>query len=118
MEFDRYTIPLLIRGDHPPPLDERAEDALQDAHLAYLAKLHEDGHLPAAGPLLGPADRMLRGMNVFKVGPDRARELAEQDPAVRAGEFSIQIVPWMVPSGALRFSRTRFPHSTAEAEGD
>ena len=47
-----------------------------------------------------------------------ARELSEQDPAVRAGRFSVKVIPWIVPGGAVSFSRTRFPRSTAEAAGD
>jgi hypothetical protein len=41
----------------------------------------------------------------------------EQDPAVRAGRFSVVVLPWMVPGGAMSFSATRFPHSAAEAAG-
>ena len=51
MEFDRYTIALLILRPDAPDLDEEAAAALQDAHMAHLADLHEAGHLLAAGPL-------------------------------------------------------------------
>ena len=51
LEFDRYTIALLILRPDAPQLDEEAAAALQDAHLAHLADfLHEAGHLLAAGP--------------------------------------------------------------------
>ena len=40
MEFDRFTVALLIRRDDAPELDEGAENALQDAHMAHLADLH------------------------------------------------------------------------------
>ena len=46
-----------------------------------------------------------------------ARALVEEDPAVRIGRFSVKAIPWMVPAGALRFSRTHFPRSVAEVEG-
>jgi uncharacterized protein YciI len=118
MEFDRYTIALLILRDDAPKLDEPALDALQDAHLAHLAKLHEAGHLLAAGPLPGPSDRRLRGLCIFNGEPETARALEEQDPMVRAGRFAVEVLPWMVPRGAKQFSPTRFPHSAAEAEGD
>ncbi len=97
-------------------LDEASADALQDAHLAYLARLHEEGSLLAAGPLMGTADRRLRGLCIYRVGPDEARALGEIDPAVRAGRFRYDVVPWMVPSGAIHFTATRFPHSSAEAD--
>jgi uncharacterized protein YciI len=114
VQFDSFTIVLLILRPDAPQLDDAAAVALQDAHLAHLADLHEAGHLPAAGPL---SDEEFRGLCIMSVGPERARELADQDPAVRAGRFSVEVIPWMVPGGAVAFSRTRFPRSSAEAAG-
>jgi uncharacterized protein len=51
----------------------------------------------------------------LNVEPERARELKEQDPAVQIGRFSVKVMPWMVPAGAMAFSPTRFPRSVAEA---
>jgi len=115
LDFDRFTIVLLILRPDAPQLDEEAADALQDAHMAYLAELHEAGYLLAAGPL---SDETFRGLSILNVPPERARELKEQDPAVRAGRFSVEVIPWMVPAGAISFSPTRFPRSMAEASGD
>ena len=56
MEFDRYTIVLLLTPDDPPQLSEEEADRLQDAHLSHLAELHERGVLLAAGPV-GDPDR-------------------------------------------------------------
>jgi hypothetical protein len=114
MEFDRFTIALLILRPDAPELDEAAAAALQDAHLAHLAGLHEAGYLLAAGPL---ADEQFRGLAILNVDPERARELKEADPAVQAGRFSIKVIPWMVPAGAMMFSPTHFPRSIAEARG-
>lgn len=94
MEFDRFTVVLLLLRDDAPKLDGPALDAIQDAHLAHLAKLHEAGHLLAAGPTLGAPDRRLRGFCLFKVDPDQARALEDEDPAVRAGRFSFEIYTW------------------------
>lgn len=107
---------MVLRPD-APQLDEKAEAALQNAHMAYLAELHEAGHLLAAGPLLGAPNREFRGLSILNVGPEQARALKEQDPAVRAGRYSVTILPWMVPGGAMAFSATRFPLSMAEAMG-
>ena len=117
MEFDKYTIGLLVLREDAPKMSEAELDALQDAHLAHLAKLHEQGALLAAGPLSGAADRRLRGLSIYKVGPEEARRLGDQDPGVLAGLFTHEVLPWMVPAGALRFTRTRFPRSSAEAQG-
>jgi uncharacterized protein YciI len=114
VEFDHYTIVLLVlRPDAPVMSDEDAR-ALQDAHMAHLADLHEAGHLLAAGPLDDPN---FRGLSILSVDPARARELKEDDPAVRAGRLSLEVIPWMVPAGAISFAPTRFPRSIAEAAG-
>ena len=114
MEFDRFTIALsMLRPDAPEHDDETAA-ALQDAHLAHLAALQEQGHLLAAGPLDDPE---YRGLSILAVEPERARELKEQDPAVLAGRLSVKVIPWLVPAGVISFSG-RLPRSIAGATGD
>jgi uncharacterized protein YciI len=113
MDFDHLTVSLLVLRPDAPELDDEDAAALQDAHLAHLADLHEAGHLLAAGPL---SDEKFRGLSILRVGVDEARRLKEADPAVQAGRFSVEVMPWMVPGGAISFSPTRFPRSIAEAE--
>jgi uncharacterized protein len=115
VEFDRLTIVLLLLRPDAPEMDEEASAALQDAHMAHLADLHEAGHLVAAGPL---DDAGYRGLSIFNVDPEEARELSERDPAVRAGRLAVKVMPWMLPAGAVTFSPARFPRSIAEARGD
>lgn len=117
MEFDRYTVTLLVLRPDAPNLDDDALAALQDEHLAHLADLHDAGILAVAGPLLGSADRRFRGLSIWRADPERVKELVNEhpDPAVAAGRFSIEVLPWMVPSGAMAFSHTRLPRSMAEA---
>ena len=104
MEFDEFTIALLVSGPTPN------SDAFQDAHLAHLASLHDAGSLLAAGPLSDPAGE-LRGLSILSVPVDEARRLKEADEAVRAGVFSVRALPWRIPAGAMSFSRTFFPRS-------
>src|SRR5258706_4523058 len=117
MRFDRFTVTLLVLRPDAPQLDDAAAAALQDAHMAHLAALHEAGHLLAAGPLLGAGDHEFRGLCILDVDPETALRLQEQDPAVCAGRFAVKAMPWMVPGGAVAFTPTRFPRSVAEAEG-
>ena len=112
MEFDHLTITLLVLRPDAPKLDEEAAAALQDAHMAHLADLHEQGHLLAAGPL---SDEKFRGLSILRVDVDEARRLREGDPAVQAGRYSVKAIPWTVPAGAMSFTPTRFPRSIAEA---
>jgi uncharacterized protein len=118
MKFDRYTISLLLLRADAPALTEDEEARLQDAHMSHLADLHAAGHLLAAGPVLGSADRQLRGFSILKVDPPRARELKEEDPAVRAGKYRVETFEWLLPAGLISFSAGRLPRSVAEAQGD
>ncbi|TML94562.1 MAG: hypothetical protein E6G03_12200 [Actinobacteria bacterium] len=93
MKFDQFTVVLLLTPPDAPKLDDASAAELQDAHLRHLAALHEGGSLLAAGPLPGEPRRRFRGLNIFGTGPDEARSLAERDPAVRAGQFEIEVLP-------------------------
>jgi len=112
VQFDEFTIVLVVLRPDAPELDEAAADALQDAHMAFLADLHEAGHLLAGGPLDDPE---YRGLSIMNVDPKRALELRSQDPAVLAGRLSLKAIPWTIPGGAVHFTPTRFPRSVAEA---
>ncbi|MEE4544041.1 YciI family protein [Streptomyces sp. V4-01] len=117
MDFDTYTVVLLVLAADAPELDEVASAALQDAHMAHLAELHEAGHLLAAGPLLGGDGQALRGLSLLRVSAQEAVELMARDPAVQAGRFTLTVLPWMVPRGAVSFTAARFPRSMTEAAG-
>jgi len=117
MDFDQLTVVLLVQRDDAPEMTAAEEDALQDAHMSFLTDLHEAGHLLAAGPLLDPTSPY-RGLSILSAGVEEALALKEQDPAVQAGKYRLIALPWIVPGGAVTFSRTRFPRSIAEAFGD
>ena len=112
MQFDHFTISLMLRPADAPQLDEHRAAAVQDGHLAYLAELHEAGILLAAGPIDHP---LYRGLSIMNVEPQRAVELKARDEAVQAGVLAPEVAAWMVPAGAISFSPTRFPRSMAEA---
>jgi uncharacterized protein len=111
MEFDEFTISLLVSGPTPN------SDVFQDAHLAHLASLYDAGSLLAAGPLRDPAGE-LRGLSILNVPVDEARRLKEADEAVRAGVFSVRVLPWRIPAGAMSFSQTFFPRSMRDVAGN
>jgi uncharacterized protein YciI len=77
--------------------------------------LHDQGHLVAAGPLVGQDDERFRGIAVLSVDPDTARKLYSTDPAVRAGRLAVEVMTWMVPSGNVHFENVPHPRSIAEA---
>lgn len=90
----------LVRGDKWTPEKTPATEAIQKAHLENINRLAEMKKLVVAGPF-GDNGR-LRGIFVFKVGSiEEARELAETDPAVKAGRLALILHPWRVPEGIL-----------------
>jgi hypothetical protein len=111
MNLDRYCMALLTTRHDGPPSDDRHSDAVQDAHMAHLADLHDAGHLLAAGPVDGGE---IRGLLIFASDPAQTRELLLEDPAVRAGWFHVTVAPWMVPEGAMTFAAAAFPRSMAD----
>ena len=116
VQFEQYSIVLLTTPASPPRISDEERARLQDAHLSYLADLHDLGHVLAVGPLSDP-DGELRGLSILDVDAARARELKEADEAVRAGVFEVRAIPWTVPVGAMSFSRTRLPRSMRDVRG-
>ena len=93
MQFDRFTVVLLVRPPDAPDLTE--EEALVDQD-----------------------DQRLRGISVMSVDAETARRLYAADPAVLAGRLAVQVMTWMVPAGNVRFEHVQHPRSTAEADED
>lgn len=98
-----YYMGFLTRGPAWSPERTEASAKLQEAHLANIRKLAEDGRLLIAGPFAydpKEADQSLRGIFIFDTETQaEAEELAKSDPAVKAGTLAIRIVPWYGPYG-------------------
>ena len=107
--FDLRTVVYLRRGASPPDLTEEEDTALHHAHLAHLADLGRRGIIAANGPLLDQSDETMRGMSVYTVDAAEARRLAEQDPAVRAGRFRVDVARWAVGAGRIAFPEVDGP---------
>jgi hypothetical protein len=115
MRFDQHTVVLLTLDPDAPDMTDEQTAALQDAHLSYTADMIEQGHVIAAGPTVGPDARQMTGISVWSVDIATASRLCAQDPAVRAGRLTPQILTWMVPGGQLLFGRVPVPRTMAEA---
>ena len=112
VQLDRFTVTLLAARPDAPSLDEGGRQALQDAHLAHNADLHDAGHLLTAGPL---RHDVLRALGIWSLEPEQVEGHVAADPLVRAGRLSCTVMPWMVPSGAISFPPGRLPRSRADA---
>jgi uncharacterized protein YciI len=90
-----YHLVLLKKG----PAQPSSQDAeIQKQHIAHLEKLGADGYGMAAGPFGDDGD--IRGIVVLKVASAaQARELTEQDPAVKAGRLTVEVMTFLSPEG-------------------
>jgi uncharacterized protein YciI len=98
-----YYMGFLTRGAAWTPEVTEATKKLQEAHLANITRLAEDGRLLIAGPFsyeATDADQSLRGIFIFDTETRaEAEELAATDPAVKAGRLQIRVIPWYGPYG-------------------
>ena len=98
-----YHVALLRRG--PKWTAERTPEAVAagDGHMAHIQEMASAGKLLVAGPFLhgddAPKDA-LAGIYVFDVATlEEAVALTQADPAVKAGRFTVEVLPWLGPVG-------------------
>jgi uncharacterized protein len=118
VDFDTVTVAVLLLGPNAAEMSAADRDALQDAHLAHLAAMHDAGELLAAGPVLGDGDRELRGFSVYRsTDLDHVREIADDDPMIESGRMRHEFHVWTFPSGLVSFTHGRMPRSMADVLG-
>ncbi|HEV2141295.1 MAG TPA: YciI family protein [Candidatus Dormibacteraeota bacterium] len=101
MKLDAYTVVFLWRPADAPQLPEEELDRLQAEHVAFNARMREEGHALVTGPLSGQPDPSLRGIDIFRTSVEEARRLTQDDPLVRAGRLAVEVFTWLVPVGTL-----------------
>jgi uncharacterized protein len=102
MELEAFELVLLRRPASPSDYPDEELDRIQREHLAYLAGLRAAGHIVTNGPVVEQPDPSLRGLAFYRTGSlERARELAENDPAVRAGRLAVEIMTWYCAPGTM-----------------
>ena len=103
MELETFELVLLRRPPEAPAYDEETMDRIQREHLEYHASLRASGDIATNGPVMDQPDETLRGLTFYRTGSlARARELAEADPAVRAGRLVVDVMTWLCPPASLR----------------
>jgi uncharacterized protein YciI len=102
MDLNGFQLILLRRPDHPRSYDDETTDRIQREHLAFYASLRKAGQVVTNGPVLDQPDERLRGIAIFATeSVDRARTLANTDPAVLAGRLEVQAMTWWCPPGTM-----------------
>jgi uncharacterized protein len=97
-EMTTYHVVFLKRGPNSSREVTPESTRIQKEHLAHLTKMAASGKMLLAGPFADGGD--LRGMCVYLTATlAEARELAEADPAVKAGRLVVEVHPWMSAKG-------------------
>ncbi len=97
-ELDRYQFGMLKRGPKSTAEKTPESQKIQEGHMANINKLARAGKLMAAGPMAEEGD--LRGIFIFKAASlEEARTLASEDPAIKSGRLTLELMDWLGPKG-------------------
>jgi uncharacterized protein len=103
-ELESYTFALLLKGDRYDDFDRETFEELNTAHLKHTLGLRAGGQLLAAGALrTEETETAVCGMGFYRVTPDEARRLSDDDPAIRAGIYRVETFTFLGPKGGLAF---------------
>ena len=95
-----YYLTFLRRGPNWTPEKTPETEKLQAEHMANINAMAKTGKLVIAGPFENAGE--YAGIFVFKVGTlDEAKQLAQSDPAVKAGRLVADVHPWLLGEGSL-----------------
>ena len=102
VDLEAFELVLLRRPEDATAYPDAELERIQQEHLAYHAGLREAGQVVTNGPVIDGPDPSLRGLTFYRTGSlARARELAEADPAVRAGRLTVEVMTWWCPQGTM-----------------
>ena len=103
-EMRMYYMVFLRRGPAWTSAVTPETTKVSQGHMANIRRLAQEGIMVVAGPFEGQTgDRALAGIFILKVDSvDAAKAVVETDPAVKAGRFVTEIVPWWGPA-SLRY---------------
>ena len=103
-EMRMYYMVFLRRGPAWTAAPTPEATKVSQAHRANIDRLTKEGLMVVAGPFEGTSgDRALAGIFILRVPSMEAASAAvDTDPAVTAGRFVYEIVPWWGPA-TLRY---------------
>jgi len=102
VDLEAFELVLLRRPQDAPTYPDDVLERIQEEHLAYHDKLREAGQIVTNGPVSDQPDQSLRGLTFYRTGSlDESWQLAEADPAVRAGRLTVEIMTWYCGPGMM-----------------
>lgn len=100
----QYWLVILKTGPQDKVITDSTERSIIfKGHFSNMERLHQEGILKAAGPF-GKNDMTWRGLFIMDCASrEEAEKHVKSDPAVEAGVFTYDIVPWYSePSGSFK----------------
>lgn len=92
--MDKQSFVIMLRP--APAYGEKGTDEIVGEHFKYLQELHKNGDLIMAGRF----NDVLIGLSIIQVEThERAIEIMENDPAVKAKVFHAELYPWRIALG-------------------
>jgi uncharacterized protein YciI len=98
--MEQYTLVLMMKGEKWNPSAPGFMDVAKE-HGAFLRRLIDAGSIAIAGPFPPSQQGELRGVIIYRVGPEQTVKLTEDDPIVKAGVLKPEIHPWITAKGVL-----------------
>lgn len=88
-----YVFVILKTGENKTT-DKEERNKLFRGHMENIQRLVDEGKLIVAGPF-GENDKTWRGLFILNVKTvEEAKTLVQTDPAIKAGIFDVELVPW------------------------
>ena len=99
-EMRMYYMVFLRRGPAWTAAATPEATKVSQGHRANIDRLTKEGLMVVAGPFEGTSgDRALAGIFILRVDSmEAAKAAVDTDPAVKAGRFVYEIVPWWGPA--------------------
>lgn len=90
-----YVLAILKTGPNDASITDKDERSkLFAGHMSNIGRLADEGKIAVAGPF-GKNDKSFRGLYIFAVSTvEAAQALAVSDPAIKAGIFVVDYIPW------------------------
>jgi uncharacterized protein YciI len=94
MGMKHYVLVLLKTGPNDSSIKGKEREDLFAGHMANITRLADEKKLAVAGPF-GKNEWSYRGLFILNVPTvEEARSLTQTDPAVKAGIFLVDLIPW------------------------
>jgi uncharacterized protein YciI len=89
-----YVLVILKTGPQDASITGKEREEIFAGHMANIDRLAKEKDLAVAGPF-GKNDNGFRGLFILNVtGVEEAKKLVLTDPAVKAGIFVVDLIPW------------------------